>query len=517
MTSTAELQLSPAARRRVLAGLMLTMALSAMDTTVVATAIPSIVRDLGGFSLFAWVFSGYVLAQAVTIPIYGKLADLYGRKPVLVVGTLIFLVGSILSGIAWSMVALIAFRVLQGLGAGAIQPVVTTLAGDLYTLQERARVQGFISSVWGISAVVGPAIGGFFAEYATWRWIFYVNVPIGAAALGVIITGFHEPHIVRRRHRIDVGGAGLLVGGIGLLIFALLQGGVHWSWTAGRSIGLFAAAAGLLVVFGVNETRASEPMLPPWVFGRRLLLGAALGSGAVGLLTIGLTTFLPTFAQGVLGAGPVVAGFVLAAMSIGWPVAASQSGRLYLRIGFRDSALIGTAICLVAGVLLALLDGGSQIWQAAGACLVMGIGLGLLSTPLIVGVQSVVDWRRRGVVTGASMFTRMLGQALGAAIFGSVANSTLHRWLVEAPPSVAAGLPRSVNAAASVLGGHAPNGAAGAYVRHGLELATHRIFLGLVFVAALALVALLASPRQFEQLDFDSEELVTAESTPERA
>jgi EmrB/QacA subfamily drug resistance transporter len=485
----------------VLAGLMLTMALAAMDTTVVATAIPSVVRDLGGFSLFPWVFSGYVLAQAVTIPIYGKVADLYGRKPVLVVGTVIFLAGSILSGVAWNMVALIAFRALQGLGAGAIQPVVTTLAGDLYTLEERARVQGLISSVWGISAVIGPAIGGFFSEYASWRWIFYVNVPIGAAALAVILTGFHEPHVVRRRHRIDVAGALLLVGGVGSLIFGLLEGGVRWPWLSAGSFASFAAAAALLVAFAVNERRAVEPMLPPWVFGRRLLLGPALGSGTVGLLTIGLTTYLPTYAQGVLGAGPVVAGFVLATMSLGWPIASSQSGRLYLRIGFRDSALIGAAVCVVAGVLFTLLTGGSHAWQAAGACLVLGVGLGLLSTPLIVGVQSVVDWQRRGVVTGASMLTRVLGQALGAAVFGSIANSTLHRWLGHAPPALAGKLPRSVNAASSTFGGHGGQGAAGAYVRQGLELATHRIFVGLAIVAVLALVAVLATPRRFDPVE----------------
>ncbi|MGZ4352182.1 MAG: MDR family MFS transporter [Gaiellaceae bacterium] len=497
-------ELSHAARRRVLAGLMLAMALAAMDTTIVATAIPSIVRELGGFSLFPWVFSGYVLAQAVTIPIYGKLADLYGRKPVLVAGTLIFLAGSILSGVAWSMVTLIAFRALQGLGAGAIQPVVTTVAADLYTLEERARIQGWIASVWGISAVVGPAIGGFFAEYATWRWIFYVNVPSGAAALAVILTGFHEPHVVRARHRLDLLGAALLVGGVGLLIFALLQGGVRRPWLSGRSVGAFAVAAVLLVAFAIQETRAAEPMLPPWVFGRRLLVGAAVGSGTVGLLTIGLTTFLPTFAQGVLGAGPVVAGFALAAMTMGWPLAASYSGRLYLQIGFRDTALIGATLCTLAGILFMLLDAGSRIWEVAAASFVMGVGLGLLSTPLIVGVQSVVDWSRRGVVTGASMFTRMLGQALGAAIFGSVANSTLHRWLAQAPPAVAARLPRSVNAASSVLGGHRAQSAAGRYVSHGLDLATHRVFVGLVAVGALAVVALLATPRRFEHLELDS-------------
>jgi len=480
---------------------MLTMALAAMDATIVATAIPSIVSDLGGFALFPWVFSVYVLAQAVTIPIYGRLADLYGRRPLLIFGTLVFLAGSILCGISWSMGALIAFRGLQGLGAGAIQPIVTTLAGDLYTLEERARIQGYISSVWGIASVVGPAIGGFFAEYASWRWIFYVNVPIGVAALVAIVTSLHEPQLARARPRLDVAGSALLVGGIGLVILGLLQGGVHWAWVSTPSIGVFAVAAVLLAAFAVNEARVAEPMLPPWVFGRRVLLGAALGSGAVGILSIGLTTFVPTFAQGVLGAGPVVAGFVLAGMTIGWPLASSQSGRLYLRFGFRDTALLGAAICVAGGVLLALLDAGSHTWQAAGACFVFGMGLGLLSTPLIVGVQSIVDWRRRGVVTGASMFTRMLGQALGAAVFGSIANSTLHRWLADAPPAVAATLPRSLNSTSAILGGRHAQGPAGEYVRQGLELATHRIFLGLVAVALLALLALLAMPRRFDVIE----------------
>jgi len=496
-----EVRLAPAARRRVLAGLMLTMALAAMDTTIVATAIPSIVRELGGFSLFPWVFSVYVLAQAVTIPIYGRLADLYGRRPMLVTGTLVFLAGSILCGASWSMASLIAFRGLQGLGAGAISPIVTTLAGDLYTLEERSRIQGYISSVWGFSSIVGPAIGGFITEYTSWRWIFYVNVPIGVAALAVIVNGLREPQVMGGRQRIDVAGSVLLAGGAGLGVFGLLQGGVHWGWASPPSIGVFAAAALLLVAFAVHEARVTVPMLPPWVFGRRVLLGAALGSGAVGMLTIGVTTFVPTFAQGVLGAGPVVAGFVLAAMTIGWPLASSQSGRLYLRLGFRDAALLGAVACIVGGMLLALLDTTSQVWQAAGACFVFGVGLGLLSTPLIVGVQSIVDWHRRGVVTGASMFTRMLGQAVGAAVFGAVANSTLHSWLADAPPGVAAKLPGSLNATSTILDGHGAHGPAGEYVRQGLELATHRVFLGLAAVGVLALLVLLATPRRFDPIE----------------
>lgn len=492
-------------RGRVLAGLMLAMGLAAMDTTIVATAIPSIVRDLGGFSLFPWVFSAYVLTAAVSIPIYGRLADLYGRKPILVAGTVVFLAGSVLSGLSWNMVALIGFRALQGVGAGAIQPVVTTLAGDLYTLKERARVQGWIASVWGIAAVVGPAIGGLFAEYATWRWIFYVNVPIGAAALAVIVTGLHEPEAeTRRRHRLDVVGAGLLVAGVGLLIFGLLQGGVRWAWASGPSVGVFAVSALLLVAFALHERRTPEPMLPPWVFGRRVLLCAALGSASVGLLTIGLTTFLPTFAQGVLGAGPVAAGFTLAAMSVGWPLAAGLSGRFYLRLGFRDTAVIGAVLCLVAGVLFSTLPAGAPLWYAGGASFVMGLGLGFLSTPLIVGVQSVVAWNRRGVVTGASMFTRMLGQAIGAAVFGSIANATLHQRLAAAPAELATQLPTTVNDASDALAGGAEHlsQAATAYVRESLDLATHRVFLALLAVAAATLVILALTPRRF-QLDDD--------------
>jgi EmrB/QacA subfamily drug resistance transporter len=501
-TATTE-ELSHAARQRVLFALMLTMALVAMDATIVATAIPSIVRDLGGFSLFPWVFSGYVLTQAVTTPIYGKLADLYGRKPVLVASALIFVAGSVLSGAAWSMWTLIAFRGLQGIGAGGIGPVVFTVVGDLYTVEERSKIQGWLSSVWGISAVVGPAIGGFFAEYASWRWIFYINVPLGAIALFVLVTSFHEPHVVRRRHELDLLGAALLVAGSGGLIFALLEGGVRWAWLSAPSIGIVAASVALLVAFAFQERRAPEPMLPPWVFGRRLLLTAALGSGTVGVLLIGVTSYLPTFAQGILGAGPVVAGFVLATMSVGWPVAASYSGRLYLRIGFRDTALIGSVVGIVSGILFSLLGGGSSLGLAAAASLVMGVGLGLISVPLLVGVQSVVDWQRRGVVTGASMFTRNIGQAIGAAVFGSVANSSLQRWFSHAPPAVAGRLPASVNAASSVLGGHRAGGAVGAFVRRGLELASHRVFLALLAVAVLQLLVVLLTPRRFDPLEPD--------------
>jgi EmrB/QacA subfamily drug resistance transporter len=492
-------------RGQVLAGLMLVIALAAMDNAIVATVVPPIVEDLGGFSLFPWLFSVYLLAQAAAVPIYGKLADLYGRKPVLITGVLIFLAGSVLCGISWNMVALIAFRGVQGLGAGAILPIATTVVGDLYTVVERARIQAWLSSVWGVSAVIGPAIGGLLAEHATWRWIFYVNLPVGAVALFMVVTRLRE-QVARRSQRIDVAGSVLVFLGVGLLILGLLEGGVHWAWTSAPSITVLSAAALALTGFVWQERRAPEPTVPGWVLTRRAPLGAALANGVIGLLMIGMITYLPTYAQGVLGTTPVVAGFTLALMTVGWSSAAALSGRLYLRIGFRNTALCGVSLMLLAGLLLSLLPGSAPLWAVALASLLMGGGIGLPAVSLLVGVQSVVGWERRGVVTGTALFTRMVGSAVGAAVFGSVANSTLVSWFRRAPASIRGRLP-SVNAASDALGGAASpaNDAVAAYVRQGLDLAGHRVFHALAAVAVLGVAAVLAAPRRFTTLRFEDD------------
>jgi len=402
---------------------MLSTSLIAIDATILATAVPAIVDDLGGFSQFPWLFSIYLLAQAVSTPIYGRLADVFGRKPVILFGIGLFLLASVLCGFAWSMPALIVFRLLQGLGAGAIQPTTITIAGDIYSLRERAVAQGYIASVWGISSVVGPALGGLFADLLSWRWIFFVNIPLCLIAGFILFRNYHEK-VERRGQRIDYPGAILLASGTTLLILGLLEGGEAWAWNSPLSYGVFALAAVLLVAFVFVERRVEHPILPLWVFQRRVLLASSLISLGVGAVVMGLSTYIPTYAQEVLGASAVVAGFALAALTLGWPLAASLAGRMYLPLGFRVTTLAGSALVVVGTGLLLLLGTESAVWQVALFCLIIGLGMGLLAAPALIAAQSSVDWNARGVVTGANMFARSIGSAVGVAVFGAIVNAT---------------------------------------------------------------------------------------------
>jgi EmrB/QacA subfamily drug resistance transporter len=489
-------------RGPVLAALMLCTGLVALDSTIIATAVPSIVGDVGGFSQFPWLFSIYLLTQAVTVPLYGKFADVIGRRPVMFFGIAVFLLGSVLCGLAWSMPALIVFRAVQGIGAGAVQPMSMTMVGDLYTVEERARVQGYIASVWGIASVIGPALGGVFSEYLSWRWIFFVNIPLGAVAAWTLARQFKE-RVTRRSHRIDYTGAILLTTGCSLAILGLLEGGVAWGWGSIQSVLIFVFGFVALVGFVLAERRAAEPVLPLWMFRHRILNGASLSALCVGALLMGLSSYVPTYAEGVLGTGAVVAGFALAALSMGWPLAASQAGRLYLRIGFRDTALIGGVVFVVGAVLCTLLGERSPVWELAAACFVVGVGLGLTASPVLVAVQSAVGWDRRGLVTGANMFSRSLGSAVGVAIFGAIANATLSDRFSHPPEEVAGRLPDSVDATSLVLAGNGPeeHSAVAAFVRTALYDATHHVFLAIVVVAVAGVAVLLFMPRRAGSLE----------------
>jgi len=411
-------------RGPILLSLMLATALVALDSTIIATAVPSIVSGIGGFSEFPWLFSIYLLAQAVTVPIYGKLNDLFGRKPVILYGIGVFLVGSVLCGFAWNMTVLIVFRLVQGLGAGAIQPTSITIVGDLYTVEERAKVQGYIASVWGMASVIGPTLGGVFSEYISWRWIFFVNIPLCLIAAGMLIRSFHEK-IERRRPDIDYRGAATLTIGCSALILGVLEGGQSWAWLSLPGLGVPAIGLLLIVAFVLIERRVNAPVLPLWVFSRRLLLTSSLASAGVGAMVLGLTSYVPTYVQDVLGHGPLVAGLALATLTLGWPVSASQAGRIYLRIGFRKCALIGCVPILVGTALLLTLNGQSNVGQVAVFCFIIGLGMGLVAAPTLIAAQASVGWSERGVVTGNNLFCRSLGSALGVAVFGAIANATL--------------------------------------------------------------------------------------------
>lgn len=486
-------------RRWVLAALMCTMMLAAMDTTIVSTAIPQIVGDLGGFRLFSWVFSIYLLAQTVTIPVYGKLSDLFGRKPILISGTLIFLVGSTACAAAWDMMTLIIFRGVQGLGAGAIMATVATLAGDLYSVRERAAIQGWLSSVWGIAAIAGPLLGGAFAEYISWRWIFLVNVPIGILAI-VLIAVFLYETFDRRYSRVDYAGSVLVLLAIGALIFGLLQGGQSWPWLSKQSLIVFVLALVLMVAVVWVERRAPEPVMPGWLWRRKVLAGSNLAMIGMGLVMMAPNAYLPTFSQSVQGLGAIAAGMVLASMTIGWPTSSALSGKLYMRIGFRDSALVGAALVFIASFGFILLPAPQSVWAVALDQVILGAGFGLLSTPILVGIQSVVGWEQRGVVTGANMFSRYLGQSLGAAVFGAIFNAAVSSRLAHAPTELRAQLPVHVDGVIEALQSGTASQPAQSYLRDTIGIATRDLFIGMAVIAVLIVAILIIVPRKFPVL-----------------
>ncbi len=476
---------------------MLAMALAALDGTVLATAVPQIVGDLGGFSVFSWLFSGYLLAVTVTLPVYGRLSDTYGRKPVLVGGIALFVAGSLLCGAAWSMASLIAFRVVQGLGGGALQGTVQTIAADLYPLAERPRIQARLSTVWAVSAVAGPAVGGLLAAYADWRWIFLVNLPLGGLALWLTARYLVEPARPRPAERLPVDwpGALLLLGSGTLLLAALVQGGVAWPWLSPPSLALLGGGLTLVAATVAVERRARAPIVPGWVWRRPTIAAVNLALGALGLLMVAPAVFLPTYAQTVLGLGPVAAGFVLSVMTLSWPVSASLSHHVYRRVGFRQSAVIGMTGALLVLLAFPLLPYPGAAWQPALLMLALGAALGLFQLPLIVGVQATVPWAERGTATASVLFCRQIGQSLGAALFGAVANAVLTARLGPAGGDL--------DAVAHALDspGAAPPPEP---VRRAVDAAVDHVYLGAAAAAALAVLALLlVAPRRFPVLADD--------------
>lgn len=469
-------------RGPVLLAVMVATGLVAIDANILATAVPSVVADLGGFSSFPWLFSIYLLATAVTVPVYSKLADVFGRKPIMLLGIALFLTGSVLCGFAWDMPSLIVFRAVQGLGAGAIQPLTLTIMGDTYTVAERAKVQGYVGAVWGVASVVGPTLGGVFSQLDAWRWIFFVNVPLCLLAAGLIWRKYHE-HRERREHRIDVAGSILVTFAAALLILGALEGGNAWEWGSPWSIGVFALGGALAIAFVLVERRAAEPVVPFKHFRMRMFSSTVVVNFALGAGLTGLTAYVPTYLEVSAGAIPIVAGLGLATFTIGWPLAAAQSGRIYLTKGFRFTVVLGSTIVLAGAVALSVLVQWPAVWTVAIACFVIGAGLGLTAMPGLIASQSMVPWHERGAVTGTVMFSRSIGQAFGAAILGAVANAVI-----------------------SAHGGNEQDPAA-------MTAATSAITIGVVIISVLILASALAMPRHRSVEEERVEEIAAEEES----
>jgi len=416
----------------VLAFLMTTMALGSIEGTIVATAMPSIVSTLGGFELFSWVFSAYLLTQAVFTPISGSLADTLGRKPVLLVSITVFLFASLACGFADSMPLLIAFRFLQGIGAAGINTMVVTLAGDLYTVRERGRVQAYLASVWGVSSVLGPLIGGVLVANVHWSWVFWFNVPFGIAALFGLSRFLHE-RIEKRERRLDLQGAAMLFVTMAGLMVLLNQGG---SLIQPLRVGLGALTAAVAVWLVRRLVTVAGAILPLDLWRDRLILLANLSAFVAGIVMIGVISYAPAYVQGVMGYAPIIAGFALSTMSLGWPLASSTAGRLLIPVGPANVARMGGLAVVVGGTLYLFLRPELGPWWVAASSFAVGVGIGAINTASIVSIQSSVTWQRRATATAGNMLMRLLGNSAGAALLGGILNAALRSRIAAAGADV---------------------------------------------------------------------------------
>ncbi|MEV8513364.1 MDR family MFS transporter [Dactylosporangium sp. NPDC051484] len=468
-------------------GLMTGMLLAALDQTIVGTALPTIVGDLGGLDHYSWVVTAYLLASTASTPLYGKISDLYGRRPVLLFAIATFLAGSLLAGLSQNMTELIATRALQGIGAGGLMTLAFTIVSDVVAPRERGRYQGLFGAVFGISSVAGPLVGGYFAEH-DWRWIFYINVPLGIFALFVCARVLRLVPHTRRDHRVDYLGATLMVAGCSALLLALSWGGNEYAWGSATILGLFAAFAVLTALFVVVEGRAQEPILPMRLFKRATFSLGNLGTFLLGFAMFGSIIYVPLYLQIVKGATPTRSGLLMLPMMAGVIATSIVAGRIISRLGrYKWFPVAGTVVLSVGLLLFTSLQVNTPLWQAFIYMAVIGVGLGLAMQPLILAVQNALDPRDMGAGTSAATFFRSLGGSVGVAALGAVMNSQLAKQLHGAAGGV------SINAPAQV---RALPPAQLEMVEHIFVNALHPVFLSAAVAALVGTLITLALPNK---------------------
>jgi EmrB/QacA subfamily drug resistance transporter len=421
-------------RRLIFGALLLVLFVAALDQTIVSTALPTIVGDLGGLEHLSWVVTSYLLASTVVGPLYGKLGDLYGRKRVLQFALVLFLVGSALCGLAQSMPQLIAFRAIQGLGGGGLLVVAMAVVGDLVAPRERGRYQGLFGGVFGISVVAGPLLGGFFVDNLSWRWIFYINLPLGLVALAVIATAFRSRQVTTR-HRIDWLGTIVLAAGLSGVILYTSLGGTSYAWDAPGMLAAIVGGVALLAVFPLIEARAEEPILPPELFRNMTFRTTSALAFGVGFALFGSVTFVPLYLQIVKGHSATDSGLLMTPMMLGVLVTSTASGFLISRYGrYRVFPIVGTAIAAVGLYLLSTLEVTTSTEVAAGYMLLLGLGLGLVMQVLVLAAQNAVDYRLLGVATSGATLFRQVGGSIGVSAFGAIFTNRLSHELAQRVP-----------------------------------------------------------------------------------
>ena len=418
------LEMSFRRRWAVTIGVMTGMAIAALEATVVGTAMPTVISSLGGINHYSWVFSAYLVTSTVTVPVWGKLSDLYGRRLLYQIGIGIFLLGTFLSGISGSMTELIIYRAIQGLGAGALVPLGMTIIGDIFTLKERAKMQAYFSGVWGLSSVVGPVIGGFITDQISWRWVFFINLPIGIAAAVIIGVALKEPKN-KAKPTIDYAGALLLMAAISLIMLGLVESGTLAALFAPQTLLVLAAGIVLIVMFVWVESRAVDPIIPFSMFRNRTVSVAVAAGFLAGIAMFGGISFIPLFAQGSLGMTATQAGSLLTPLMLSWVIMSIIGGRLLLRVGYKPITLVGFVLMTVGFVLLGRFERGTGSFWLYFDLILIGSGLGLTMLTLLIAVQQSVQRTQLGLATSLNQFSRAIGGAFGVAIMGAVLTSGL--------------------------------------------------------------------------------------------
>ncbi|PYN85868.1 MAG: MFS transporter [Candidatus Rokuibacteriota bacterium] len=421
--------MNEARKRWIFVGIMLSIFLAAIESTVVATAMPTVVASLGGIRIYSWVFSGFLLTQTVTMPLWGRFSDLYGRRPVYLAGLATFLVGSALSGAAQNMVQLILFRMVQGLGAGAVMTLGYTIIGELFGLERRARMQGYISSVWGVASLMGPWAGGLLTDHVSWRWVFYINLPFGAVAMALIAGALTSAARPARRPVVDGAGVALFAAGVSAVLLGIVEAGRVGSWSRTEVVVLLVLGAAVLAAFVAVEQRAAEPIVPLRLFKNRMVLAAVVTRFLAGMAMFGALSFVPLFLQAVTGATATRAGIVLTPFVLGWVVMSVVSARFVLRVGYRTVVLIGMASLMVAFLLFQRWSVTLSPGRAMVDVLLAGIGMGMVVVPMLIAVQSVVARSDLGAATSLTQFFMSIGGALGLSLMGAVMSQRLHAGL----------------------------------------------------------------------------------------